>query len=80
MKSNLPSVQTEYRREVNRREILQSVKRIVVKVGTSSLITKDFKLNKERLDNLVDDLAAVKQSGKEVILVTSGAIGTGVGR
>lgn len=80
MKSNLLSAQMEYRQEIDRRELLKSVKRIVVKVGTSSLITKDFKLNKERIDQFVDDLASVKQSGKEVILVTSGAIGTGVGR
>ncbi|MBC8231748.1 glutamate 5-kinase [bacterium] len=79
-KSNLLSAPTEYKQKFNRQEFLQSVKRIVVKVGTSSLITKDFKLNKEGLDNLAADLVSVKQSGREVILVTSGAIGTGVGR
>jgi glutamate 5-kinase len=80
MKSNLLSAETKYTQRINRQELFQSVKRIVVKVGTSSLITKNFNLNQKRLDNLAGDLASVKQSGKEVILVTSGAIGTGVGR
>ncbi len=66
--------------ENNRNEMFQSVQRVVVKVGTSTLITDDFNLNTARLDSLVADIAAVKKSGKEIILVTSGAIGTGVGR
>ena len=54
--------------------------RIVVKVGTSTIINEDFSVNAERLDNLVDDLMCLRRAGKEVILVTSGAIGTGMGR
>jgi len=79
MKSNLHSTANK-QDQINRQRLFGSVKRIVVKIGTSSLITKDFKLNVEHLDNFVDDLAAAKQSGKEIIFVTSGAIGTGLGR
>ena len=62
----------------SRREWLSDVKRVVVKVG-SSTISQGFKLNDGALDNLVADLARIKRAGKEVILVTSGAIAAGVG-
>ena len=62
----------------NRRELLLGVKRVVVKVG-SSTISQKFELSDESLNRLVSDLAAVKQAGKEVILVTSGAIAAGAG-
>ena len=62
----------------SRRDRLSGVKRVVVKVG-SSTISRGFKLNDDALDRLVADLARVKKSGKEVILVTSGAIVAGVG-
>ena len=62
----------------SRRERLSGVKRIVVKVGSSTL-SQGFRLNDGALDRLVADLARVKGRGKEVILVTSGAIAAGVG-
>ena len=62
----------------SRREWLSGVKRIVVKVGSSTL-SQGFRLNDSVLDRLVADLARVKGRGKEVILVTSGAIAAGVG-
>ena len=58
------------------RACLSNVKRIVVKVG-SSTIADDGHLNEAALDGLVHDLALVKQDGVEIILVTSGAIAAG---
>ena len=58
------------------RTCLSKVRRIVVKVG-SSTIADDGHLNEAALDGLVHDLALVKQDGVEVILVTSGAIAAG---
>ena len=63
-------------RKFHTRECLSSVKRIVVKVG-SSTISDNLRINEVALDGLVHDLATVKQSGIEVILVTSGAIAAG---
>lgn len=60
------------------REQLSGVRRVVVKVG-SSTISRGFELDDSALDGLVADLARVKKSGIEVILVTSGAISAGVG-
>ena len=65
--------------QIEPRQLLAHAKRIVVKVGTTT-ISQNFDLNTERLDALVQDLASVRKNGKEVILVTSGAIAAGTGR
>ncbi|KKM11188.1 gamma-glutamyl kinase [Clostridiales bacterium PH28_bin88] len=59
---------------------LQSVRRLVVKVGSSSLTHRTGKLNLGQLERLVRELADLVNQGKEVVLVTSGAIGAGMGR
>ena len=55
-------------------------KRIVVKVGTSTLTYDNGKINLRRFELLCKVLSDLKNSGKEVVLVTSGAIGVGVGK
>lgn len=55
-------------------------KRIVVKVGTSTLTHESGRLNLRRVEQLVKVLCDLQNSGKEVILVSSGAIGVGVGK
>lgn len=59
---------------------LSNVKRIVVKVGTSTLTYDTGKTNIRRMHKLVSVLSDIVNSGIEVALVTSGAIGVGVGR
>ena len=54
--------------------------RIVVKVGTSTLAHKTGRLNIRRVEELCKVLSDLKNSGEEVILVSSGAIGMGVGK
>jgi len=56
------------------------VKRIVVKVGTSSLVDSNAGLDAAKLAELARQLAIVKKQGKDVILVTSGAIRAGMER
>lgn len=53
-------------------------KRIVVKVGTSTLTHETGALNLDRLDRLARTLSDLMNRGQEVILVTSGAIAVGV--
>ena len=63
---------------MNNREKLKDKQRIVVKVGTSSLIHKATgNINLFRLEKLVRVLTDLHNSGKDVILVSSGAIGVG---
>lgn len=75
MNSSSPTAQKRCN-PAEQRTCLADVRRIVVKVG-SSTISEGAHLNEAALDGLVHDLALVKQDGVEVILVTSGAIAAG---
>jgi len=55
-------------------------KRIVVKVGSSTLTHPSGGINLRRMDELVKVLADIKNSGRELILVSSGAVAAGVGK
>ncbi|MGD7786962.1 glutamate 5-kinase [Propionibacteriaceae bacterium Y1700] len=63
--------------EARRRAVLQA-RRIVVKVGSSSLTTPDGAIAVDRVAALVDAIAAVRRRGQEIVLVSSGAIATGL--
>lgn len=54
--------------------------RIVVKVGTSTLTHETGRINIRRIENLCKVLSDIKNAGHELILVSSGAIGLGVGK
>ena len=54
--------------------------RIVVKVGTSTLTYPTGRLNIRRAEELVKVLSDLKNAGHEMVLVSSGAIGMGVGK
>ncbi len=60
--------------------MLNSKKRIVVKVGTSTLTHETGKTNLKRIDSLCRIISDLMNMGHEVILVSSGAIGVGVGK
>ncbi|RBP64284.1 glutamate 5-kinase [Brevibacterium sanguinis] len=60
------------------REHIAGARRIVVKVGSSSLTTLDGGLDESRLVALTDVLAAHRGRGREIILVSSGAIAAGL--
>lgn len=62
------------------RAALEQAKRIVVKVGTSTLTYDNGKVNFTRIDKLARVLSDLLNQDKEVVLVTSGAIGVGVGK
>lgn len=57
---------------------LKTVKRIVIKIGTSSLVLKHGKINLEKIDNLAFVISSLINKGMEVILVSSGAMGFGL--
>ena len=58
---------------------IKRAKRIVIKVGTSTLTYATGHLNLRRVERLVKVLADIRNSGREVLLVTSAAIGVGGG-
>lgn len=62
------------------RNVLRDAKRIVVKVGTSTLTYENGKTNLATMDRLARVLSDLLNQDKEVVLVSSGAIGVGVGK
>ena len=63
-----------------RQEVVALAHTIVVKVGTNVLTTADGTLDPIRLQSLADQVQRVRQTGRKIALVSSGAIGAGVGR
>lgn len=62
------------------RELAADADRVIVKAGTNSLTDADSRLDAQKLDKLVDDIVDLTDRDKDVILVSSGAIGAGKGR
>ena len=62
------------------RKRLKKAKNVLVKVGTSTLTYPSGKLNLNYIERIVRELADLKNQGKEVVLVSSGAIGAGLGK
>ena len=58
----------------------KKMRRVVVKVGTSSLTDKSYRLEPRKVEKLAREVVELKKQSKEVILVSSGAIGAGIGK
>ena len=59
---------------------IENAKSVVVKVGTRVLTTPDGKLDRERVDHLANGLCRIADSGRQTIMVSSGAVGAGLGK
>jgi len=64
-------------KSINRKEMLKPVKRAVIKVGSGVLTTKTG-LNKDIIDGLTTDICELRKKGIEIILISSGAIASGL--
>lgn len=62
------------------REALKKAKRIVIKVGTSTITYANGKRNFSQIDRLAREISDLQNQGKKMILVTSGAVAVGVDR
>ena len=65
--------------ESTRELLLKNVQKIVVKVGTSTLTKSDGQLNIDKIKKIVLELSNLSDKGYDVALVTSGAVGAGMG-
>ncbi len=54
------------------------IRRVVVKVGTSTLSGRAGRLSRQRVQQIADDVAAVRGERRQVVLVSSGAVGAGM--
>ena len=59
------------------RKKLREAKRIVIKIGTSSLTHENGRIYYGKMERLARILSDLKNEGKEIVLVSSGAIGIG---
>ncbi len=66
--------------EISRRDIMTNAKTVVVKVGTRVLANEDGTLAQERVTALAEQLVRLMAEGRYVVLVSSGAVGAGIGR
>lgn len=65
---------------MNRLNRIKTIKRIVIKVGTSTITHSNGLLNLNQMDSIVRQIADLHNQGYEVILVSSGSIGAGIGK
>lgn len=78
MVHNLPVILTmEINTKIDRKDLFSCVKRIVVKVG-SGILTGNDGLNRQVINNITKSVSALKEEGYEIILVSSGAIASGL--
>ncbi len=61
------------------REALRKARRVVIKIGTSTITYDNGRFNLSNLERICRSVASQMNQGKEIILVSSGAIGVGVG-
>ena len=61
------------------REALKETSRMVVKFGTGILTSRSKQIDPGQIEQLVAQVAAQRQAGREIIVVSSGAVGAGMG-
>jgi delta-1-pyrroline-5-carboxylate synthetase len=66
--------------KISEKRNLSGANKIVIKIGTSSLTDERYRLDPSKVRRFVKEIMELRRKNKEVILVTSGAIGAGVGR
>jgi glutamate 5-kinase len=66
--------------ENQRRDVLESARSVVVKVGTRVLTSQEGILDRRRIDLLSAQLCRIADTGRQTIMVSSGAVGAGLGK
>jgi len=62
-----------------RREVIETAKTLIVKIGTNVLASEDDSLDVDRIADLAEQIHHVRESGLQVVVVSSGAVGAGLG-
>ena len=63
-----------------RRAAIERARSVVVKVGTRVITTPDGKLDRHRIDLLSAQLCRIADTGRQTVMVSSGAVGAGMGK
>ncbi len=72
-------LQLDHKSEAERGKLLRAARRIVIKVGTSTVTGAEGELCRERVEPIVCSIASLMKAGRQVVLVSSGAVGLGRG-
>jgi glutamate 5-kinase len=62
-----------------RQEVFQACKTVIVKIGTNVLTTETDRLDLDRIQCIADQIYRIQETGRRVVLVSSGAVGAGIG-
>lgn len=62
-----------------RQEVFQASKTVIVKIGTNVLTTETDRLDLDRIQCIADQIHRIQETGRRVVLVSSGAVGAGIG-
>jgi len=71
---------TTLEQTVERKDVLMDVRRIVLKLGTRVVTVQDNELDREFIDGIAKEVAGLMKDGYHVAIVSSGAVGAGMGR
>jgi glutamate 5-kinase len=63
-----------------RRRVIDGARSVVVKIGTRVLTTEEGKLDRRRIDLLAAQLGRIADTGRQTLMVSSGAVGAGLGK
>jgi len=72
-------VPERHKMEAEREKLLRAARRVIIKVGTSTVTGEDGELCLERVEPIVRSIAALRNAGRQPVLVSSGAVGLGRG-
>ncbi len=72
-------MESENKLEKERARLLRSARRVVIKIGTATVTEQEGNLCHERVEPVVRAIAALMKEGRQVVLVSSGAVGLGRG-
>ncbi len=62
-----------------RQEVFNACQTVIVKIGTNVLTTDNDRLDLDRIQCISDQIFRIQQTGRKVVLVSSGAVGAGIG-
>lgn len=62
-----------------RQEVFKACQTVIVKIGTNVLTTDTDRLDLDRIQCISDQIFRIQQTGRKVVLVSSGAVGAGIG-
>src|ERR1700730_168805 len=77
--SRSPMSESPHQDDQRRNGLLRGIKRVVIKLGTSTVTGSQGELSLERIEPIVRAIAPLQASRRQVVLVSSGAVGLGQG-